>query len=216
MKASRPPFVPIVLPFPCPRCGAAVMLRQWEKRFYAQCEAGGCRFGFDADKRGKATARCPSCEEGRLKTTPKGRICADCEKWDNSAAGGGRSDKGPCPRCKTGRLAVLKGEYGFFVGCSDLVCGLTYTCDAGGRPEGGHCKLCKVPVRKTRAGSLICVVCATWQNPKPVSPAEAGCPQPPPAVCPSCRQALRSVWTRKNRWVYRCDACLRWLEVPAP
>lgn len=214
MKASPQPFQPSVLPWPCPKCGGQVLLRQWEKRCYAHCQTSGCRFGFDADKRGKPLARCPSCGEGRLKTTPKGRVCADCGQWDNTPEGSGRSSKGQCPKCKTGRLAVRKGDYGYFVGCSDLVCGLTYTCDETGRPEGGHCKACKGPVRKTRAGSLICVVCETWQNPKPVAAYQTEVPKPPAAVCPACRQPLRAVWTRRNRWVYRCDTCLRWLAVP--
>ena len=209
MKKTSHPFEPSLLPLPCPRCGCEVWLRSQDKRFQAQCVAPDCRFGFDADKRGRPSAPCPACGRGRLKTTPKGRVCADCGRWDNSPGGRGQ---GQCPKCKTGRLAIIKGEYGFFVGCSDLVCGLTYTCDETGRPEGGHCKFCKAPVRKTRAGALICVACGTWQNPKPVDPAPA--PRPPAAVCPVCREPLRVVWTRRRRWVYRCDSCGRWLEVP--
>jgi ssDNA-binding Zn-finger/Zn-ribbon topoisomerase 1 len=208
------PFVPAVLPEPCPKCGGQVWLRQWEGKCRARCEGAGCLFGFDTDKRGKAAARCPACGTGRLKTTPKGRVCADCGQWDNTPGAPGDAAQGVCPKCKTGRLAVRKGEYGHFVGCSDLVCGLTYTCDEAGRPEGGHCRVCKGPVRKTRAGSLICVVCSTWQNPKPVALPAAAVPRPPEAVCPVCRQALRVVWTRKQRWVYRCDACAKWLEAP--
>ena len=210
---SKPakPFTPTMLPAPCPLCGGEVWVRPREGKFQAQCQGAGCRFGFDADKRGKPRARCPACGEGRLKTTPKGRVCGDCGRWDNSPGSGGRGDQGLCPKCKTGRLSILKGEYGHFVGCSDLACGLTYTCDETGRPQGGHCRECKGPVRKTRAGSLVCVVCGTWQNPKPV-PVDARVPKPPEAMCPACRQKLRTVWTRKNRWVYRCDGCRRWLE----
>ena len=210
MQRTSGPFTPILLPAPCPKCGGQVWLRQREGRFQARCQGQGCLFGFDADKRGKPAARCPACEGGRLKTTPKGRICADCGQWDNTPGGGGKG-QGLCPKCKAGRLSVRKGEYGYFAGCSDLVCGLTYTCDETGRPEGGHCRLCKGPVRKTRAGSLICVACGTWQNPKPVGVSPATVPKPPEALCPQCRQALRTVWTRKRRWVYRCDACARWL-----
>jgi ssDNA-binding Zn-finger/Zn-ribbon topoisomerase 1 len=213
MKATSRPFVPTAMSYPCPACGGTVTLRQREGQFRVACDAAACRFSFDADKRGKALARCPSCNQGRLRATPKGRVCADCGAWDNTPSG--RSSKGVCPKCKTGRLGVLKGEYGYFVGCSDGVCGLTYTCDATGRPEGGHCRVCKGPVRKTRAGSLICVVCATWQNPKPV-PRSGDVPRPPAALCPSCRQALRPVWTRRGRWLYRCDTCPRWLEVEPP
>jgi len=183
-----------------------VWLRQREGRFSARCAGAGCRFGFDADRRGKPTGKCPACGTGRLKSTPKGRVCADCGAWDDTP----RKGLAACPKCGTGRLAVRKGEYGHFVACSDLVCGLTYTCDEAGQPQGGWCRICKGPVRKTRAGSRICVACGAWQEPKPV-PAAPG-PKPPAAVCPYCRAALRAVWTRKQRWVYRCDACLRWLE----
>ena len=210
MKKTNAPFQPTVLPHPCPKCGGQVLLRQWEGRIAAGCQGPGCRFGFDADKRGRALARCPSCGQGRLKTTPKGRVCADCGSWDHTPAGKGTA-RGICPRCGTGRLSVRKGEYGFFVGCSDLVCGLTYTCDEKGRPEGGHCKACQGPVRKTRAGSFICIVCETWQNPKPVR--ESRALPPPPASCPGCSAALRAVWTRKQTWIHRCDPCGRWVEV---
>jgi len=208
MKKSPAPFAPITLPEPCPQCGAAVLLRTREGRFFTRCQGPDCLFGFDADKKGRAVAKCPSCALGRLRTTPRGRVCADCGKWDNSEEG--RPSQGPCPRCKTGRLRLLKGEYGHFVGCSDLVCGLTYTCDEAGRPEGGHCRFCKGPVRKTRAGGLLCVACEQWQRPRPVAPSTA---RPPAAPCPACGQALRAVWTRRQRWVHRCDPCGRWLEV---
>ena len=210
-RGSGAPFEAMVLAQACPKCGGQVWLRQWEGKFVARCAGAACRFGFDADKRGRATGKCPACGTGRLKTTPKGRICADCGVWDNTPTA--RGAQALCPKCQTGRLAVRKGEYGYFVGCSDLVCGLTYTCDESGRPEGGHCKVCKGPVRKTRAGSLICVVCGTWQHPKPVPVPTA--PRPPEAICPACRQPLRPVWTRRKRWLYRCDPCHRWLE-PSP
>ena len=209
-RGSGAPFEAKALGLACPKCGGEVWLRQWEGRFTARCAGPGCRFGFDADKRGKATGKCPSCGTGRLKTTPKGRVCADCGAWDDTPAGGLKA----CPKCAAGRLSVRKGEYGYFVACSDLVCGLTYTCDETGRPEGGHCRVCRGPVRKTRAGSLICVACGAWQQPKPVP--RAPDPKPPPAACPFCREPLRAVWTRRKRWVYRCDACLRWLEAEVP
>lgn len=201
MKKSAPPLPPTALPQPCPKCGAQVLLRQWQGRIAARCQGPGCRYGFDADRRGRALARCPACGEGRLKTTPKGKVCADCGAWDDGM--------GPCPKCGTGKVSLRRGEYGHFAACSDPACGLTYTCDAEGRPEGGRCRACKGPVRRTRSGSLICLACATWQNPKPV-PAPAG--RPPAAACP-CGAQLRAVWTRKARWVYRCDPCGRWLEV---
>lgn len=208
LRKSPAPFAPLPLPEACPHCGAVVLLRAWEGRCFASCQGPDCRFGFDADRKGRPAHPCPSCPRGRLRTTPKGRVCADCGKWDNTEEG--RPSQGPCPRCRTGKLRVLKGEYGYFVGCSDPVCGLTYTCDETGRPEGGRCKFCQGPVRKTRAGGLLCVACERWQRPKPV-PASA--PRPPAAPCPTCGQTLRPVWTRRQRWVHRCDPCGRWHPV---
>jgi len=195
---------------PCPKCGAALALRVREGKPQVQCAGAGCRFGFDADRRGRPAARCPACGEGRLKTTPQGRVCADCGQWDNSPEG---RAGGLCPKCQHGRLSIIKGEYGHFAGCSDLACGLTYTCDPAGRPEGGRCRLCRGPVRKTRSGARICVVCETWQEPK--APAVAAT-RPAEAACPGCARPLRRVLTRRRQWLYRCDGCQRWLrEFPA-
>ena len=203
LKKSPTPFQPTVLPRPCPKCGAPMLLRHWENRFSAVCQGAGCRYGFDADKRGRALARCPACEDGHLKTTPKGKVCADCGAWDDGM--------GACPKCRTGRLSLRKGEYGHFAACANLACGLTYTCDEDGRPEGGRCRVCRGPVRKTRSGSRICMACETWQDPKPVpAPRE----RPPAAACPGCGTVLRAVWTRKARWVHRCTPCGRWVELP--
>lgn len=211
MKGPAHPFTPTVLPDPCPKCGAQVLLRQWQGVFGAQCQGPACHFGFDADKRGRGTASCPACGEGWLKTTPKGRVCGRCGQWDNSP-GSGKPLHGLCPRCKTGHLALIKGEYGYFMGCSDLACELTYTCDETGRPEGGRCKTCRGPVRKTRTGGRICLACETWQTPKPPGTAEVMASRPPAAVCATCGQGLRVVLTRRRKWLHRCDACGVWVE----
>ena len=221
MKPRTASLSPAVLPGPCPKCGGQVVLRPRDGRLQARCEGSGCLFAFDVDKRGRPAAPCPACGTGRLKTTPKGRVCADCGRWDNSPQLGGRAGKELCPRCKSGRLAIIKGEYGHFAGCSDLACGLTYTCDETGRPEGGHCRACRGPVRKTRSGSRICVVCETWQTPKPLDRSQANALRPPEAPCPACGATMRQVWTRRQRWLHRCDACLRWVDsnvatVPEP
>ena len=199
---KKPPLEPSVL-LPCPKCGAPVLLRAWEKAFTARCSGPECRFGFDADRKGRPTAPCPSCEGGRLKTTPKGQVCADCGRWDDSKAGT------PCPKCQTGRVTVKKGEYGHFAACSDPVCGLTYTVNEAGKPEGGHCRFCKGPVKKARNGSGLCVVCEQWHEPKVPSFA----PRPPAAACANCGQPRRVVKTKKQTWIYRCDPCARWQEV---
>ncbi|MGA2079265.1 MAG: hypothetical protein ABSH53_01430 [Holophaga sp.] len=120
--------LPTILPEPCPRCGGQVSLCQWQGRFYTKCLRAGCLFGFDADELGQAISPCPRCGRGRLKSTPRGQVCADCGKWADQAG-------------------------------------------AGDRP-----------------------------------------PRPRDAVCPVCRGVLRTVWTRRGRWAYRCDTCNRWLD----
>jgi hypothetical protein len=104
-----------------------VVLRHWQGRFYTKCQREGCLFGFDADGQGRAIAPCPRCGKGRLESTPKGQVCADCGNWADRA--------GPA------------------------------------RP-----------------------------------------PRPRDAFCPACRGRLRTLWTGRRKWAYRCDACDRWLE----
>ena len=215
MRTPAKPFPPTPLPEPCPKCAGVVLLQQWQGLFQARCQGPECRFGFDADKRGRGLGHCPACAGGLLKSTPKGRVCAHCGRWDNAVEPGGRPAHGHCPKCKTGHLSIIKGEYGYFVGCSDLVCGLTYTCDETGRPEGGRCKACRGPVRKTRSGARICVACETWQEPRRMGPAEARACRPELAPCGQCGQPLRLVLTRRNAWIGRCDACALWVQPPA-
>ena len=121
---------------------------------------------------------------------------------------------GLCPKCKAGQLSVRQGQYGTFVSCSDRSCGLIYNSDEAGKAEGGLCKKCQGPVKKTKSGSLICAVCETWQDSKGIAPAagEARPAKPRDASCPLCRQPLRTVWTKRNKWAYRCDPCDKWLD----
>ena len=238
-----PPSSPVLLADPCPKCGAPVALRHWEHRFYTKCQGDGCFFGYDADDQGRAVEPCPSCGQGRLKTTPKGKVCADCGVWQNGSGEAPRPGLGLCPKCKAGQLSVKKGQYGPFVSCSDRACGLIYNSDEAGVPEGGRCRQCQGPVKKTRAGSLLCAVCGTWQDAAAKAPGaatgrapgvaagratggaarvadrgaaagDARPAKPKDATCPVCRQALRTVWTKKNKWAYRCDRCDRWLDPP--
>lgn len=208
-----------VLEGPCPRCGSPVVLRNWKGRFHARCRNAGCAFGYDTDPRGNPSARCAACGTGRIQTTPAGRVCADC----GAAAGPARerpateagqpSALGPCPKCGKGQLAVRSGAYGTFVSCSER-CGLTYSSDADGVPEGGTCKACKGPVKKTQSGSRVCALCGTWQDER--KPAGANPPEAPgkpkAAKCPRCAQAMRTVFTKRQKWVYRCDPCGAWFD----
>lgn len=199
---------------PCPKCGSGVVLRNWKGRFYTKCQNPGCAFGFDADERGNPATRCAACG-GRVRTHDHGGVCADCGARTGSApqkerqADGGL---GPCPKCGKGQLAVRSGAYGTFVSCSER-CGLTYSSDEQGVPEGGTCKACKGPVKKTQSGSRVCAVCGAWQDErKPAAGAAEAPGKPKAANCPRCRQALRTVFTKKQKWVYRCDPCNAWFD----
>jgi ssDNA-binding Zn-finger/Zn-ribbon topoisomerase 1 len=215
-----------VMEEPCPRCGSAVVLRNWKGRFYTKCQNPGCLFGYDTDNRGNPEARCAACGTGRLHTTPKGRVCADCGAWEKPApARTGpapvAAGLGPCPKCGKGQLAVRTGAYGTFVSCSER-CGLSYSSDAEGVPEGGTCRKCQGPVKKTQNGSRVCAVCGTWQDEKkPAAPAAhapapgapAGAPpKPKGAHCPRCSEPMRAVFTRRQKWAYRCDRCEAWYD----
>jgi ssDNA-binding Zn-finger/Zn-ribbon topoisomerase 1 len=107
MNQPDEPTVPPILPEPCPKCGAPVGLHHWQGRFYTRCQGAGCRFGFDADALGRSIAPCPRCGKGRLKTTPRGQVCADCGSW-NDAAGDRPPRPRPafCPACR-GALRVV-------------------------------------------------------------------------------------------------------------
>jgi ssDNA-binding Zn-finger/Zn-ribbon topoisomerase 1 len=158
-----------------------------------------------------------------MSTTDRVRVCADCGASEAPAATweappaepGPASGLGTCPKCQKGQLAVRSGAYGTFVSCSDR-CGLTYTSDAEGVPAGGRCKACQGPVKKTQSGSRICAVCGVWQEDKAVAaPGQAARPtKPKAALCPRCSQPLKEVFTKREKWVYRCDPCKEWLEVP--
>lgn len=219
MTSERDPesFLSRQLDTACPKCGSPVGIKHWEGRYYTKCSKQGCFFGFDADEKGSPLLPCPACRSGRLKTTPKGRVCADCGKWAKEAAAEPTekdSPLGECPKCRQGRLEVRKGQFGTFVSCSAR-CGLTYGSDEAGVPEGGHCAFCKGPVKKTRTGSRICVVCEKWQDEKPGTPSAGGedrPPKPKDAKCPRCMKAMKVLWTKRKKWAYLCDDCSAWYD----
>lgn len=206
------PAQPHPLPEGCPKCGATVFVRHWEGKFYAKCSGAGCLFGFDADGQGRAVAKCCICKTGRLRTTSKGRVCADCGKWEVPRIGTAPATLGLCPKCKVGQLAQRGGQYGPFVSCSAPGCGLLYACDDSGNPASGRCSGCQGPVKKTKSGAKVCAVCGTWQEAKAAAKGAVRPPKPPQAICPVCRQPLRVLWTKRNKWAYRCDPCDRWTD----
>jgi len=231
-------FQPLPLPDPCPKCGGKVELRCWDGQYSTKCTSQGCYFGFDADEKGQPTGKCPHCGTGRLRTTKnRNRVCADCDKWEVSKGGGGGfrqegprasgsgaggQQLGECPKCHKGRLSIRNGQYGYFVSCSER-CGLTYGCDEAGNPDGGHCKFCKGPAKKTQSGSMVCAVCGKWQDEKssPTPSLARGNggghsdnrpAKPKDASCPRCREKMKTVFTRRNKWAFRCDPCDFWQD----
>ena len=157
----------------------------------------------------------------RLRTAERGRVCADCGAAEAPQATGARLPAEPapvpglglCPKCGKGQLAVRSGAYGTFVSCSER-CGLTYTSDAEGVSAGGVCKACQGPVKKTQSGSRVCAVCGAWQEqPRTAAPgADARPPKPKAAPCPRCARPLKEVFTRLQKWAYRCDFCKAWYD----
>lgn len=210
-----------VLEEPCPRCGSPVVLRYWKGRFFTKCQNAGCSFGYDADNRGNPAARCAVCATGRMRTADGVQVCTDCGAGESPRASrpvanpepASPSGLGTCPKCKKGQLAVRSGTYGTFVSCSER-CGLTYTSDAEGVPVGGTCKACQGPVKKTQTGSRVCAVCGAWQEEKKaVEPgSEAKPPKPKAAKCPRCSQPLKEVFTKRQKWAYRCETCKAWYD----
>nr|WP_320130995.1 topoisomerase DNA-binding C4 zinc finger domain-containing protein [uncultured Holophaga sp.] len=200
----------------CPKCGSDLVLRNAMGRFFAKCRRSSCSFTYDSDLRGNPTARCSTCGTGRLHTTGTARVCADCGATEGARPAPAKAEGlGPCPKCQKGTLAVRSGAFGTFVSCSER-CGLTYSSDAEGVPEGGYCSACKGPVKKTQKGSRLCVVCGKWQDERPARPAAAQDdnrpPKPKPAHCPRCNESLKTVFTRRQKWAYRCDPCDAWYD----
>jgi len=236
-EAPRMPAT--VLPDPCPKCGSPVSLKNWEGRWYTRCGSKSCYFGYDSNEKGEATAKCPHCPTGRLKTTPKNdRICADCDRWEKEkkAPGGSHEPHAPvalgqCPKCKKGTLKVRSGSNGPFVSCSDRDnCGLSYSSDEAGQPLGGICPKpnCQGPVTKFSSGSRKCACCGDWINDDKM-PSQGGgasdgpsgsnraktSKEPPTAFCVECKKPLKVVFVKsKAKHAYRCDPCNRWYDVP--
>lgn len=225
---------------PCPRCAARVDLKVWEGRWYTRCSTKACYFGFDCNEKGEATGKCRHCGTGRTKTTPNGsKVCADCNRWENEKPAAGEAGikreatsapvaLGECPKCHKGTLKLRSGENGPFVSCSARpACDLSFSADEEGNALGGSCAKCKGPVHKFTSGKRKCACCGEWVNdgPRPSSgakspakgrkPAAAAAnkpPKPKDAICPSCKNPTRTLFTKRGKWAHRCDTCSTWYE----
>ncbi len=110
---------------------------------------------------------------------------------------------GPCPRCGADlRLRAWEGAH--YVKCSasgrDPDCRVAYGTDAEGKPLE-TCRLCRGPVRTTRSGGKVCVLCGQWV---PDQPGDL----PDPGVCAACGQPMRLIpSTAKGKYFRRCVPC---------
>jgi DNA topoisomerase-3 len=109
---------------------------------------------------------------------------------------------GPCPRCGAD-LHLRDWEGRHYVKCSaggsDPECRVAYDTDPEGKPLE-LCRLCRGPVRTTKAGGKVCVLCGKWVADLDPDLPEAG-------VC-ACGQPMRLIpSTARGKYFRRCGAC---------
>jgi len=110
---------------------------------------------------------------------------------------------GPCPRCGAD-LHLRDWEGRHYVKCSaagaDPECRLAYDTDAEGKPLE-LCRLCRGPVRTTKGGAKVCVLCGKWV-------ADLDQDLPEPGVCATCGQPMRLIpSTARGKYFRRCAPC---------
>lgn len=75
-----------------------------------------------------------------------------------------RPNLGPCPKCGSD-LLLKQWEGKHYAKCSATRspdCKVAYDCDVKGKPKGGTCKACRAPMRVTKSGAKVCVLCGQW------------------------------------------------------
>jgi DNA topoisomerase-3 len=109
---------------------------------------------------------------------------------------------GPCPRCGSD-LHLRDWEGRHYVRCAaaaDPDCQVSYDTDPAGAPLE-RCRLCQGPVRTTKSGSKVCVLCGKWVADLALDLPEAG-------LCPACGQPMRLIpSTAKGQYFRRCAPC---------
>ncbi len=109
---------------------------------------------------------------------------------------------GDCPRCGS-PLHLREWEGRHYVKCAatrDPECRVAYETGADGKPAD-LCRLCQGPLRTTKAGSKVCVLCGAWASDQP-----EGLPEP--GLCPGCGQPMRIIRsTTRGQFFRRCAPC---------
>ncbi|WP_306600001.1 DNA topoisomerase 3 [Geothrix sp. 21YS21S-2] len=109
---------------------------------------------------------------------------------------------GACPRCGS-PLHLKEWEGRNYVKCAaskDPECRVAYETSADGKPAQ-TCRLCQGPLRTTKAGSKVCVLCGSWAADQP-----EGLPEP--GLCPGCGQPMRIIRsTTRGQYFRRCSPC---------
>ncbi|MDR3671400.1 MAG: DNA topoisomerase 3 [Holophaga sp.] len=106
---------------------------------------------------------------------------------------------GPCPRCGAD-LHLRDWEGRHYVKCSGPECLLAYDTDPEGKPLE-LCRLCQGPVRTTKGGAKVCVLCGKWV-------ADLDPDLPEPGLCAKCGQPMRLIpSTARGKYFRRCAPC---------
>ena len=109
---------------------------------------------------------------------------------------------GACPRCGSDlHLRVWEGRS--YVKCAaakDPECRVAYDTDGEGKALE-TCRLCQGPLRATKAGAKVCVVCSAWASDLAQQLPEAG-------VCKICGHPMRLIpSTARGQYFRRCGPC---------
>jgi len=71
----------------CPKCNSDMILRNWDKRYYAKCtdaQNQKCKVSYNTNAAGKPLEACKFCEGPIYITKDSGKVCVACGKWQNS------------------------------------------------------------------------------------------------------------------------------------
>ena len=109
---------------------------------------------------------------------------------------------GACPRCGSD-LHLKDWEGRHYVRCGatrDADCQVSFDTDPEGRPLE-LCRLCQGPMRATRSGAKVCVLCGKWASDLAEQLPEAG-------LCPTCGKPMRLIpSTARGQYFRRCSPC---------